>query len=138
MIYTFRADDGSEIEVEASMKKPPRLGAVRIREGKTYRRVLDIAPPLVMPDIRSKSHQLPTWYGFRNNKQADDYARSQGRKTTENDRNLIGRMNAERAGCSDQFDKQGRAIATGKSGIAKHIKRGRNMGDSIVFDGIRE
>jgi hypothetical protein len=132
--YTYRADDGDEIHVEGSMFKPPCFGARKRRDGKVYRRVLDSAPVYVAPNIRSRSHQLPSWYGFRDHKAADAWSRSKGRRPNEKDRNFIAARNAERAGVKHQFDKQGRPIADTKKGVNDHIRRGRNLGDRIAWD----
>lgn len=137
-LYTFRADDGSEIEVEASMHNPPPFGSTKRVGNCVYTRVMDVGAVYVAPNIRSKSHQLPSWYGFRDHKAADDWSRSKGRRPNEKDRNFIAARNAERAGCKDQFDRQGRPIAGSKGGVAKHLRRGRDKGDTIVFEGVRE
>jgi hypothetical protein len=134
VIYVFRADDGDEIEVELPMNRAPCIGSRRIRRGKVYIRVMPQPVVSVSENIRSRSHQLPSWYGFRDHAAADSFSRSRGRKPNEKDRNRIAAQNAERAGCKDQFDRQGRPIATSKAGVNKHIARGRNAGDTIVWD----
>jgi len=132
--YVFRADDGDEIEVEGSMLNPPPFGSRKRRNGKVYTRVMPQPLVAVAPNIRSRSHQLPSWYGFRDHAAADAFSRSKGRQPNEKDRNLIAAQNADRAGARHQFDRQGRPLATSKSDVNKHIARGRNAGDQIAWD----
>lgn len=132
--YTFRADDGSEIEVERPMTRPTCIGARIRRDGVVYRRVMPLPVVAVSPNIYSRSHQLPSWYGFRDHAAADAYSRSKGRKPNEKDRNLIAARNAERAGAKSEFDRQGRPLATSMSQVQKHISRGKNKGDKIAWD----
>ena len=132
--YTFRASDGTEIEVEASIHRPPCIGARKVRDGKVYTRVMPQPVVAVAPNIRSRSHQLPSWYGFRDHAAADAYSRKMGRKPNEKDRNRIAARNAERAGAKGEFDRQGRPLATSKAQVNKHIARGRNKGDVIAWD----
>lgn len=42
MRYTYSADDGQTLEVERPMSCAPELGATLTRDGKTFRRVLDV------------------------------------------------------------------------------------------------
>lgn len=132
--YVFVAKDGDRIEVEGSMKSPPRFGSTKRRGGKVYRRAIETAPVYVPPNIRSRSHQLPTWYGFNDSAAAKTLAANRREKVTDRHRWVIGKRNAERAGALADFDKRGRAVADTKTGISKHIKRGRNMGDTLAWD----
>lgn len=134
MIYTFRAEDGEQIEVDRPMNRAPCFGARIRRDGKVYVRQMPLPVIAVAPNIRSRSHQLPSWYGFRDHAAADAYSRKMGRKPNERDRNLIAARNAERAGAKGEFDRQGRPLATSKSQVNKHIARGRNAGDRIAWD----
>lgn len=59
--YTFRADDGDEFEVETSMEKAPKLGSIRRRNGKAYRRVLDICEFKISINPHFESLQFPRW-----------------------------------------------------------------------------
>lgn len=137
MIYLYRAEDGHEIEVDRPMNRAPCFGARIRRNGRVYQRVMTQPMVAVSQNIHSRSHQLPSWYGFRDHAAADAYSRSKGRKPNEKDRNLIAARNAERAGAKGEFDRQGRPIASTRSGVAKHVKRGRDKGDQITFEGVR-
>ena len=134
MIYLYRAEDGHEIEVDRPMNRAPCFGARIRRNGRVYQRVMTQPIVAVSQNIRSRSHQLPSWYGFRDHAAADAYSRKMGRKPNEKDRNLIAARNAERAGAKGEFDRQGRPLATSKAQVNKHIARGRNKGDVIAWD----
>lgn len=67
MLYLFRAKDGSEIEVEREIGKAP-VGSYARRNGKRYRRVIDLAPPLVQADIHFASSQMPLNWRDKNGK----------------------------------------------------------------------
>lgn len=132
--YVFQAEDGDRFEEEHSMERPPRIGARRVRNGKVYRRVLEISPVFVPPNIRSRSHQLPTWYGFNDSAAARALAKERRETCTDRHRWLIGKRNAERAGALRDFDRKGHPVADTKKGIQTHIARGREMGDQISWD----
>lgn len=68
MLYLFRAKDGSEITVERDWREAPTLGTPLRRKGKTYRRVIDLAPPLVQADIHFTSSQMPLNWRDKNGK----------------------------------------------------------------------
>jgi hypothetical protein len=150
VIYLFRAADGSETEREYPMGKAPCLGEAVVVHGKTYRRCYDIAALKVAPNIRSRSHQLPSWYGFRNSDTVwARHLRKLGLDNTSANRqmcvkaqrapkpaqfDLEAKRNADRAGKLDCFDKRGRPVATSLRGVHGHVARGQAMGDDLKWD----
>lgn len=150
----FEARDGTRVEREYPVGKAPQLGrAIRVK-GRIYRRIYVTAPVHVsgfaMGRRASVSHQLPTYYGFRDSdavwkrhlarmglddsKQTRRFAREVGAPPKPVQFEAEARRNAERAGALDKFDKKGRPRASTLREVHGHVARGRNLGDELGWD----
>jgi hypothetical protein len=151
-LFQYRAKDGSVIELERPIGQAPKSVT---RKGVKFARVYTMPmlrelTPMERGDKPSVSHQLPTYYGYRQREKCwSEFMQKHGLENTHRRRSQcikagIGptpryierrsREAAAQAGALDRFDKRGRVIARSKREVGRNLDTAKKLGDSISWD----